>query len=351
MSKVTLKEIKKLIDDENLDAEFRNLSNSKWNDIINKSEDLPVFYMEHFVNYQKILFKFLSDSSEDISLILYHDKRPCGVWPLFFDYKKKEPIKSINNQYGGVVVPPLFIKNFPKKSQRNIIKSCIEFLNKLLKKNNAQCWRTNELNLSAKLSQWFQIALEKGGILDKVSYELHLDLTMSIQEIRKYIRKSYRPLISLGQKKWNVSLMDQYNEEIWNKFKTLHKNNAGRVTRSIDTWNIQHQAIKSGDAILVYVLDKDGIMVGGGYFDMSVFQCSYSVGSYNKNFTDQPIGHIIQYQAIITMKEKGRKMYYLGDRFYQEAPPYVTRKQVDISYFKQGFSSLVLPRVGLFFRQ
>jgi len=349
MKKVTLKEIKKIIDDVGLNAEFSDVSNSKWIDIINKSEDVPVFFMEHFVDYQNILFKFLSGSSENISLILYHDKRPCGVWPLFFDYKKKEPIKSINNQYGGVVVPPLFIKNFPKKSQRNIIKSCIEFLNELLKKSNGQCWRTNELNLNANMSQWYQIALERGGLLDKVSYEMHLDLTMSIQEIRKYIRKSYRPLISSGQKKWTVSLMDQYNEEIWSKFKLLHKNVAGRVTRSVDTWNIQHQAIKSGDAFLMYVLNNEKFMVGGAYFDMSSFQCSYSVGSYQKNLSDQPLGHIIQYQAILTMKEKGRKMYYLGDRFYREDLPFVNRKQVDISHFKQGFSSKLLPRLGLIF--
>ena len=31
------------------------------------------------------------------------------------------------------------------------------------------------------ISQWYQIALEQGATLDKVSYELHLDLTMSIE--------------------------------------------------------------------------------------------------------------------------------------------------------------------------
>ena len=349
MSKLTLKEIKKIIDDVGLNAEFRKVSNNKWSDIINDVKDVPVFFMEHFVNYQNILFNYLSDSSEDISLILFHDKRPCGVWPLFFDYKNKEPIKSINNQYGGVIVPPSFIENFPKKSQRKIIKPCIEFLKNLLKKSDGKCWRTSELNLSADMSQWYQIALESGGILDKVSYELHLDLTKSIQEIRKYIRKSYRPLISAGQKKWTVSLMDQYDEEIWNKFRTLHKNVAGRVTRSVDTWNIQHQAIKNEDAFLVYVLDNEGSMVGGGYFDMSSYQCSYSVGSYKKNLSDQPIGHMIQYEAILAMKEKGRKMYYLGDRFYEENLPFVNRKQVDISNFKQGFASKLLPRIGLIF--
>ena len=350
MSTVTLREIKNIIENSGLNAEFRVGFKHIWSDVIKRGRNVPCVYMEHLVDYQTTHFNNQSSSSTDISLILLHDKLPCGVWPLVLDIDNKEPIKSINNQYGGVVVPPLFIENFPKKSQRKVVKSCIEFLNKLLAITDGECWRTNEVSLDGDVSQWHQIALEKGGMLDKVSYEMHLDLSMSIDEIRKYIRKSYRPLVSAGLKNWRVSVMDQYCEDTWNKFRTLHKTVAGRVTRSIDTWDIQHQAVKHGDAFLVYVLNSDGLMVGGGYFDMSSYQCHYSVGSYDKRLSDQPLGHMIQYQAILTMKEKGKKMYYLGDRFYEENLPFVTEKQVNISNFKQGFSSQILPRIGLSFQ-
>ena len=90
-------------------------------------------------------------------------------------------------------------------------------------------------------------------------------------------------------------------------------------------------------------------MVGGGYFVMSSYQCHYSVGSYDKRLSDQPLGHMIQYQAILTMKEKGRKTYLIGYRFYKENLPFVTEKQVHLSHFKQGFSSQIFPRIGLYF--
>ena len=350
MSKVTLKEIKKVIDEVGLNAEFRKVSNNKWSNIINNEKDVPVFFMEHYVNYQTVVFNYLSKTSMDISLVLLHDNKPCAIWPLVFDIADKEPIKSVNNQYGGVVIPPLFIKNFPKKSQRKVIKSCVDFLKKLLILSQGECWRTNELSFNRSLSQWHQIVLEKGGLLDKVSYEMHLDLSMSLLEIRKNIRKSYKPLISSGQKNWNVLVMDQYNEDIWNKFRKLHKNVAGRITRPVESWNIQHNAIKEGKAFLIYILNADSVMIGGGYFDMSKFQCYYSVGSYDRNYIDQPIAHLIQYHAILTMKEKNRKMYYIGDRFYTENSPYVSNKQVDISHFKQGFSSIMFPRIGLILR-
>jgi FemAB family protein len=350
MNKITLKDIKNIIVDVGLDAEFRKVSNNKWSDIINNGKDVPVVYMEHYVNYRTVVFNYLSKTSIEISLVLSHDNKPCAIWPLLFDTANKEPIKSIDNQYGGVVIPPLFVKNFPKKSQRKVVKSCIDFLNKLLIFSQGECWRTNELSMNRGLSQWHQIVLEKGCLLDKASYEMYLDLSMSLLETRKNFRKSYKPLISSGQKNWNVVVMDEYNEDIWNKFRELHKKVAGRVTRPVESWNIQHQAIKEGKAFLVYILNSDGIMIGGGYFDMSEFQCYYSVGSYDRKYIDQPIAHLIQYHAILTMKDKNRKMYYIGDRFYVENLPYVTNKQVDISHFKQGFSSIMFPRIGLISR-
>lgn len=349
MSDNSFIKIKNLIKNSNLNVEFRESSSFIWDEVVKERKNAPYYYMQNEIDFQREAFKHLSKTSLDISLILLNDKKPCGVWPLFFDKKNKEPIKSVNNQYGGVVLPPLFIKNFPKKSQRKINKSCIDFLNKLLEMSGGENWRTNESSLDGEISQWYQIALENGAMLDKVSYELHLDLTLSIESIRKNIRKSYRPLISSGQKKWPVLVMDRYCEITWNKFRTLHKKVAGRVTRSIETWNIQHEAIKNGNAFLVYILDPKGTMVGGACFIMSSYQCNYSVASYDKKYKDQPFGHIIQYQAILTMKEKGRKMYYLGDRFYKEDLPFVSQKQVDISHFKQGFCSQVYPRVGLFF--
>ena len=346
---MNLSEIKNMIKYSGLDAQFRLDFKDIWENIIKEGKNVPTTFLGYEVDYQTNVFNYLSNSSMDISLILFHNKLPCGIWPLVFDTNDKEPIKSINNIYGGIILPPCFIKDFPKKSQRKIVKSCIEFLNNLLIETGGECWRTIEAVIDGDVSQWYQIVLEKGGLLDKVYYEMHLDLSMSINEIRKFIRKSYRPLISAGLKKWTVSVMDKYCEETWDKFRTLHKTVAGRITRPIKTWDIQHQGIKNGEAFLVYILDAEGRMVGGGFFTMSNYQCKYSVGTYDRALSNQPLGHMIQYQAILTMKEKGIKMYYIGERFYQKDLPFVTEKVVHISHFMQGFSSQIFPKIGLIF--
>ena len=347
---LALPEIQKIITESGLIAQFRMHNKEDWNIIVERANNVPIAYAWHFVDYNSVYFQSFSESSMDISLILYHDNKPCAVWPLVFDASNKEPLKTVNNQYGGIVVPPLFVSNFRKKSQRKVIKSCFKFLNNVLAESFGECWRTNEVSTNGYVSQWHQIVLENGGVLDKVNYEMYVDLSLSIDEIRSCIRKSFRPLVSSGLKNWKVSVMDLYCENTWEEFRQLHKKVAGRVTRSPKTWNIQRKAIKSGNAFLIYVSSFDGRMVGGGYFDMSDYECNYSVGCYDRELFDQPLGHMVQYQAILTAKEKGRKKYCLGDRFFEKNLPDVSEKQVQISHFKQGFASRIVPRIGFFFK-
>ncbi len=343
-------EIQKIFEESGLNAQFRAHAKEDWLIVTAKSSFVPTLYGWDFLDYNTVYFKSFSESSIDISLVIYHDNYPCAIWPLAFDPKDDEPLKTVNKLYGGIVAPPLFVENFPKKSQRSIIKSCLMFLNNIMGVSDGTCWRTNELSFTGNAGQWHQIALEMGGSLDRINYEMYVDLSKSINDIRSSIRKSFRPLVSSGLKNWTVTVMDQFCEKTWKSFRELHKRVAGRITRPDETWNIQHEAIKSGNAFLVYVSGPEGLMVGGGYFDMSVDECNYSVGSYDKQFSDQPLGHMIQYQAILTAKEKGRKMYYIGDRFYKEHLPNVTEKRVQISHFQQGFSSNIFPRIGLIFQ-
>lgn len=341
------KKIKQLIVKSNLDAGLKANHEDEWRALLNKTKDVPTYYMAHLVNYQSAVFKSSSKELINISLVLFNDKKVCGVWPLFLDLNNEEPIKSINDQFGGIVVPPLFVDELPKKSQRRIIKSCMQFLNNLVRLKEGSTWRTSEFSGRADISQWHQIALENDALLDRVNYELYVDLTLGMEKIRGFIRKSYKPLVSSGMKHWDVFVLDKYCEDTWTRFRELHKSVAGRVTRPIQSWQVQHDAIKSGDAFLVYVCAPTGEMVGGGLFDMSPNEGNYSVATYEKSLTDQPIGHLVQYKAIQTLIEKGRSRYFIGTRFYREDMPDVTGKQVDISNFKAGFATTILPRITL----
>ena len=180
-----LNNIKKIIAKSGLDAQFRHYEKQNWDKVIKQSSFVPTVYAWDFLNYNNVYFQSFSKTSNDLSMVIFHDKKPCAVWPIAYDPGDQEPLKTVNKLYGGIVVPPLFVDNLPKKSQRLIIKSCIKFLNTLLQESNGNCWRTNELSVDGVTGQWHQVSLEMGGTLDRVNYEMYTDLSQSIEEIDK----------------------------------------------------------------------------------------------------------------------------------------------------------------------
>ena len=92
-------EVMMLIEQAGLDAQFRENSKNHWSDGVKKISEVPTYYQEHLVDYQLTVFKYVSENLIDISLVLYNDNKTCGVWPLYLDFGKKDPIKSINDNY------------------------------------------------------------------------------------------------------------------------------------------------------------------------------------------------------------------------------------------------------------
>jgi hypothetical protein len=58
---------------------------------------------------------------------------------------------------------------------------------------------------------------------------------------------------------------------------------------------------------------------------------------------------MIQYHAILALEKTGTSIYNIGTRFHRDQLPRVPEVQVNISNFKVGSSSLVVPTVGLAF--
>ncbi len=188
---IKLEAIKAIQNEEGLSAEFRVEASKKWNNVVSQIQHIPTVYTEYQIDYQHAYFKEIYPNLLNVSLVIFNGKYPCGIWPLSIISHSTDPIRSVSSQYGDIVIPPLFIDNFPKKSQRKVIKSCINFLNKLLELCKGEFWRASAFSTEISLSQWYQISLEKGGALSRVDYEMYVDLSMTIEEIRKFIRKIF----------------------------------------------------------------------------------------------------------------------------------------------------------------
>ena len=277
---------------------------------------------------------------EECSLIIFWDNQPASLWPLSISIKDEQP--SLTSQ-GLPVLPPIFVSDCAYSSRKRMIKACLDIADQIASEVKVDSWESGEsFSNSMGVSDWHTEAMSRGASCE-LHYDLFLDLSPNMPEIRKNFRKSYKPLITSGLKIWSVGILSEGDKTIWQEFKDLHLKISGRVTRSADTWALQLQEIENQSAFLVWLRDSSGTMVGGGFFNSTSDEGIYAVGAYDRSLFDKPLGHVVQFRAINEMKERGIRWYKIGARYFQAGNPSPSEKEVTISEFKQGFASHVFP--------
>lgn len=317
---------------------------SDWDHVLANADYAPVAYTRSMVSYQSSYMAERSDKFIDLSLVLYHDNRPVGVWPLNMRYAGGAWSCCSNE---GPVYAPLLVKGLAERSGKAVIGSCLDALDALCRMSGQNVWKCVEFVGRGGVDHWHRKIMERGAVIRRVSHDLFVDLSMSLEHIKSNIRKSYKSLLSTGDRLWQSSVLKSVGYDVFAEFRELHCQVAGRSTRSIETWNLQEQAVNKGDAFLVVLRDDKGVMVGGGLFHVSGSEGLYAVGVYDRKLFDRPLGHIVQMKAIEYMKTLGLRWYKLGERFYPSDVINPTEKEISISRFKEGFATHVFLKLFL----
>jgi len=315
-----IEEIKNSISEEFTNLNF-DLSN--WKEVLNDSTDISVFHLQSSTEYYATYY-----GGTNISFMLHEDNTPLAVFPLF---AYKENNRWIITSNGEGVIGPLFVKNTPKKLRKRLEKQIVEIIYIIVNKLKIEKVHFFEPNLI--LSSWHLLWLEKAN-KDCLTYQLAIDLRKSIEDIRLSFRKSYKPLVNKALKEWQIEVCENDNDHIFEEFRLLHLEVAGKETRSRESWSVQKEQIKNKEAFLVTVRDKEEL-IGAGFFNYTRDIGRYSVAAYKRELFDKPIGHAVQMIAIEKLKELGCKTYQLG----QKATAGIsTDKELSISHFKEGFA-------------
>ena len=168
-----------------------------------------------------------------------------------------------------------------------------------------------------------------------------IDLNQDQSDIFRNLRKSFKGLINKqGKERKTVILFGkQANRSFWNDFRELHFKDAGRITRSEDTWNQQFEDILIGNSycVLQYIENK---LISGGYFLLSETHVYYGVSASSLGHDMQRPGiHSMLFEAILFAKKIERKSFLLG---FSE----ITSKDIKQSHllnFKMGFGKDLTP--------
>ncbi len=306
----------------------------------------PINFSSEMIAYQHSYLACSGEEVTDCSVILLSGGKVCGLFVL--TSCTESGVLSLTS-CGQPIFEPVFLPGTPRKLKKRICSLIINFIGRAgsLSHSNVGVQQSS-VNFSNNVgcSDWYQKALSVGAI-PNLRYDLYVDLSLSMDEIRSNFRKSYKPLINKGLREWGHSLItyEDANQDIWDEFKALHEFVSGRVTRSAATWILQWEMLLAGKAFLVIIRDlSDERLVGGAFFQHSKHESLYSVAAYDRALKSKPLGHIAQQLAIEYMKSIGVVWYKIGERLYSQLSENSSSKELDISSFKEGFASNMLAK-------
>lgn len=315
----------------NISQNYSNISFdlSNWDDVLRDCSNVSVFYLKSTIAYYEAYFK-----GQNLSFVLKENNSPLAIMPLFAHENERGWVLSTN---GDGLIGPLILDGTPKKLKKRIEKQIADIIIQV-----ASTLKIQKISLfegSPFLSSWHLLWLEKSS-KDFLTYQLAIDLNQTIEEIKLGFRKSYKPLVNKALRQWNVEVCDPKDDKVFDEFRLLHLEEAGRQTRNEESWNIQKNQIVNKEAFLISVRD-DLNLIGAGFFTYTKDIGMYSVGAYKRDLFDKPIGHAVQVIAIRTLKEIGCATYHLGQKFTSLGSENATEKELSISHFKEGFSGYV----------
>ncbi|PAR19737.1 hypothetical protein [Vibrio metoecus] len=268
--------------------------------------------------------------------IIFHTRgKPIAVFPIAV-LTHDGVSKIVSN--GGPIYPPVILEQVFDREEKTVIEICEKILGDLSANLNVTRNEYQVKTSSNGLSTWCAGLVETARVI-RVGQLLDVDLGMSLEQIKSTFRKSYKPLINKGLKKWEVDVIEGGNPAPFWEYKNLHVAVAGRETRCLASWDAQLDMLNRGDAFLVTLRDETNELVGAGLFVYNS-QCGlYGSAAYRRDLFAEPLGHVVQYKALEVMLSKGLKRYEIGYGFSELYG--ATTKEVSITKFKSGFCNEV----------
>jgi FemAB family protein len=287
--------------------------------------------MAYFVNYNRDAHP----GSHDLSMVIYHDGLPCGIWPLTLQ-SREDGFHCGSNM--GRVLPPAFLPDLPARTGKRLARACFFTVEDLCRAAGRTHWDGRTLHDGSGIGEWYRRIMEAGAAAS-VAHDLWCDLSAPADVLWANVRKSYKPLISKARRLWQSEIVRAVDDARLDEVRRFHAAIAGRETRSAATWQAQGACINAGEGFAVLLRDADNRLVGAGIFHCSHATASYATGIYDRSLFKSPIGHLVQALAIEEMKARGITWYRLGRRSYSGEPSSPDAKEQSIGLFKEGFAS------------
>ena len=325
---------------EGIELCHRSTSKKLWNEAYSLLQNQCTGASYSVIDYHLEYERGNNYECTDLSSLLKVNGVATALWPLSISTLNGYPSLA---RPGGRTSCPYFVRGLTNELQEIIAKVCYQACLKLSAYVGQKEFKSNCFDpASTRISPWQIYAMQRGASCVP-KHEALVDLGLPIEKIKRSFRKSYKSLINKSERIWHSEVVHSSEiSTVWESFKALHLEAAGKKTRSDESWVLQKNSIENGEAFLVAVympvsLEKQ--LIGAGFFTASMHEGFYAVGAYKRELFDQPVSHVVQLRAIEEFKRRGCKHYHIGSCRFPGEKPTPSDKEISLSFFKSGFAN------------
>lgn len=320
-----------------------------------KEEDLHLLYKEsspwfqHTLEWIEYTLAMRESGSYDLSFAVAENKKIVAFIPLVKEYIYDSQNKNEFFMAGFPTVYPLFSNNLSKNNKDKIEKLIFERLF-----NMAESEDISYINMY--VSPLSDLILNKDITVNPMcKFSFHdttistniLDLKEESEVLFRNFRKGTKSDVKTAIKSgFEIEIFDKNNitRDIFNIYKDLHFQAAGRKTRPDKTWDLMFEWIQNDFSVLA-LTSKDDIYVSAQFVNTYEKKAYYQSGATLPEFsTTRGIGHLAQWKIIEYLKLQAFKYYELGWNWYPNLSQEVAdSKMLGISRFKAGFGADIYP--------
>lgn len=303
-----------------------------------QADEVPWRYVPTWTEYQKAYCQ--KTLEKDCSFMLVRNGQALAFCPLFLETHQGCRFFSYALNFQAA---PFISRKLSQKQNKKIEKACFDQIDKFAREYGAlkSMFQLNPVDMTYSFN-----ILMKYGYIDSSIQTAVVELDKDIDKLWAELRKSFKSLINNGKKKFNFTIIDKnnLNYDVHERYRKLHHKTAGRVTRAQSTFDLQFEAIKNDQAMLI------GLRDGEQYIAFSYFLHDKNSAYYGSSADDPeyssdiPLEHCIIWRSIEYYKERGLKFLDLGaQQFCPQIFDHPSQKDLTISFFKRGFGAKIIP--------
>lgn len=336
-----------------MEIEYLNSSNSnEWDEFALNSSSAWFRHTTSWIDYS-MCCRFDSNSINK-SFMVKQGKTVLAIVPLILEYSYPE--KNINcfAMYGDYTPMPAYKDNSPV-SQSKVQKTIQEEIKNIISdaENNIRYGKFM-IDPLIEFPYFNDFAsynmLEEGASLDFQTTNI-VDLRLDENEILRKMRKGHKSAIGqvLKETTYRIDIFDKSNitKDILSKFKKIHIVDAGRQTRTDESWDKMLRWIENDYAILVMLwsIERQGYISGALIMKYKKSAYYASFATLDSNFLNGHVGHLLQWNIIKHLKACGIEIYETGVNHREGEALDEDDKLAKISGYKKGFRSAELPKI------